>query len=107
MQDAKPDSCLWFAPVRRTLSVRIDQAIISDPKKQLAMLRSPAQRMSPKHTFQDEPTVGPLSFSETTTISEWLIKFVKGKKVVVIKVDGAPGELGAARGAAKLLYAKM
>jgi hypothetical protein len=60
-----------------------------------------------EHTFQDEPAVGPLAFSETTTIKEWLVRFVAGKTVVVIRVDGAPGKLDAARAAAKLFYANM
>ncbi len=107
LQDATPTSCRWFAPVKRMLSIRIDPALVSDPGKQLAMLRSIAQKMSPKHTFQDEPTVAPLAFSETSTISEWLVRVVKGRKVAIIKVDDAPGGLDAARRVAKLVYARM
>jgi hypothetical protein len=106
VQYAQPTLCQWFAPMRRMLSISVDSALL-EPTRQLAMLRNWAQRMSPKHTFQDEPTVGPLAFSETTTIHEWLVKFVKGRRVVVVKLDDAPGGLEATRTAARLVYAKL
>ena len=105
IQDATSDHCWWTTPYR-TLSISIDAALF-DEAKQMRMARELVQNLSPKHIFQDEPSVAPFAFSETLTINEWVVRFMKGKKFVTVKAHEAPDGLEAARRVAKLVYAKM
>ena len=59
IQTSRPDECDYFADPRRMLSISIYPVMNSDPAKEIATRRAMVQKISPKHTFQDEPASAP------------------------------------------------